>query len=216
MPIPLRVPTAYLHDTLNQTNRGYTQPVTISLAQLEHLAERGLVRVASLAPLFRNKAAYKAYKDTLSIPNRYWQQAIRDNPTNKAYATRQMRLNGGASPAVSRSSSSRSSGRSRSPSPVRPHRYKKGELGIQSKLGKLTDAEKRSAPRSVMSIQRTGDECDEKDVNWPMPACKVVRKVCRRYGRGRRYMPIKRDFSELKNYEIEVRYQDPEGRWETV
>lgn len=84
---------------------------------------------------------------------------------------------------------------------------------MKTKLGRLTQAQKDRADRSVLSIQRTGDECDNTDVNLPKGLCAATRKVCRRYNAMRQYMPIQPDHSELRSYDIEVRYRRPKGRW---
>lgn len=237
MPIPLKIPSDYARAVINRSRRGYStvRPVPVD-AWIDKI-EYGLVRVADLRSLFANPRAYQTFRQALHVPNRDWELVIATNPESRTYARRQIRIHPSmnvsppsprtspvpnrrrsparnASPARARSASPAGRARSRSPLRAAPaNRYRRGELVMRTKLGKLTAAEKAEADRSVISIQPTGDECDEMDVNLPKAVCAAARKVCRQYNAMRQYVPSETDNSELRHYDIQVKYQQPPGRW---
>lgn len=79
-------------------------------------------------------------------------------------------------------------------------------------LGSVDTREIETAGKSTLTIDPSHDECDEIDVNLPIPTCKAIRKVCRNYDSARRYMPYKADGSEGKDYNFNIRYVMPENR----
>lgn len=206
MPIPLRVPTGYAYARLQESSRGRQR---VNLASLEDIAQEGLVQVTHLRPWFNTKSAYLQFKSRIYVPHRYWQAVLEqtNNPRVQGYVKRQMRVNPShsLSPGSSPHASPRASPRpSRSSSPVRK-RYRKGELVMTTKLGSFSPEEMAEAPLSAMYITPAGDECDETDVNLPLPACQAINKVCRNYSRSRQYIPYQPDGTERKNYLIKVK-----------
>lgn len=57
-----------------------------------------------------------------------------------------------------------------------------------------------------MSIKSSGDECDEYDVNLPIPVCQGIRRVCRAYDSRRKYTKFPPDSSEDDQYIFDVNY----------
>lgn len=219
MPIPLRVPTDYAFAKLNESRRGYQHIQRLDLSAMRDISQDGLVRVTHLRPWFSNSQTYQQFKRTIHVPHVYWQRAMEGYPAIRAYARRQLKVNPDRSPSTSPRGSRhtsptgarrhRSPRRSppRSPTPPGPKtpRYRKGDLQMTTKLGKFNREEYRNAPLSTMMIDPSGDECDDTDVNWPLPLCNVVNKVCRNYSPTRQYMPYRPDGTEHKNYSIRVK-----------
>lgn len=80
---------------------------------------------------------------------------------------------------------------------------------MTTKLGdEFTADEFRDAPLSLMSIENSGDECDDTDVNLPKPACKAINKACRNYNKYMEYLPFTTDGTEQRNYHVRVRYNN--------
>lgn len=79
-------------------------------------------------------------------------------------------------------------------------------------LGHVDRDEIDSADKSTLTIDPSHDECDEIDVNLPIPTCKAIRKVCRNYDSRRRYLPYTEDGSEGKQYNFKVKYILPDSR----
>lgn len=216
MPIPLKVPVEWALESLNADNRGFVQPEQIT--NLDNLVQQHMVRVASLKDFFENVQAYQRFKNRILVPRRYWELAIRNDPANRTYARRQIRISP-SSPAAS-ANGSRPPSRSASPTrrrrrsaspphlPQRP-KYRRGELVMTTKLGDdFTAQEIAGAPLSLMSIEQSGDECDDTDVNLPLPACRAINKVCRNYNSLRQYAPFVADGTEHSNYRLRVKYNN--------
>lgn len=217
MPIPLRVPVLYAYNKLNESARGFSRIVHVDRARLDDMAPDGVIQVTLLKPFFANHQAYLQFKRQIQVPHRRWQEVVNstNNPKVRAYAMRQMRVN----PSRSTSSSPRGSAhasprasprRSRSPSPVRrTPRYRKGQLNMDAFLGDISEDEYGDTPLSVLAIRTAGDECDDTDVNLPLPACQAINKVCRNYNKFRQYMPKRPDGTESKKYAIKVKTKFP-------
>lgn len=212
MPIPLRVPVEYAFSKLNESRRGYQHSQRLNLDALQDITQEGLVRVTHLRPWFANNTAFQEFKRQIYVPHNYWQRALQAHPTIRAYARRQMKVNPARSPATSPRGSRRGSprrspprSRSRTPPVRKTPRYRKGELKMTTRLGRFRENEHREVPLSSMGIDVGGDECDETDVNFPLPVCQAINKVCRRYSPTRQYMPYRPDGTEQKNYMIRVK-----------
>lgn len=229
MPCPRKIPIETALETLNNSNRGYSQTERL---RREHLLVRefsdgvvlgstdGLtVRVADLYPFFATPKDFKVYKQQLQFSPEHWSRvhSRANSKTLKRYA-RKYELDRSEFPCRSRSSSvasprrrrgrPRKSPRRRSTSPAR--RTRSGRYKIKSKLGRMSREERDSADddESVLSIRSSNDECDDTDVNLPIPVCQGIRRVCRNYDRNRRYTDFPRDPSEDKNYIFEVGYEN--------
>lgn len=198
MPRPTKIPVVYAFDTLNANRRGYDRIYPVNIQEIESVSMNNgaLVQVHRLRNLFANTGAFQEYKNGISVPDNYWQRAIATDPTITPYARRFM-----------------SSSRSRSPSPAPPAkrgrpRSRRPSLKMLSKLGTLTDQEIAGAEedQSVMSILPSNDECDDQDVNLPLPTCQAIRRVCRYYNPMRQYIPYKPDHTENKRYKFQVSY----------
>lgn len=216
MPIPTKVPIEYAVQALNQDSRGFSNPARIGYEELLNEESQYMVRVTKLRPHFASNRYYQQFRANIQVHRGYWEGIIQNDPSHKKYAQRQMRVNptsGAASATTSRRNSRRNSPvRSRSTSPTRRKtpRYGKNQLVMASKLGDdFTRDELLAAKRSLISIQKSGDECDDMDVNLPLPACKAINKICRRYNNYRQYIPYKPDGSEQSDYQLRVLYHDP-------
>lgn len=213
MPIPLRVPLRYALAKLNESARGFPRLVRVNTSTVEDLVLDGLVQVKLLRQFFNTTPDYMQFKRSIQVPHSDWQRVINQatDPKTQNYAKRQMKVNpshsASNSPRGSAPASPRASpGRSRSTSPLRKMpRYRKGELNMQTHLRDLSDEDYNATPFSTLSIVPSGDECDDTDVNLPLPACQAVNKVCRNYNRFRQYMPKRPDGSERKKYAIKVK-----------
>lgn len=216
----MKIPVEYAFEWLNRLSRGFGVAPHVPKSAIATIADNYLVRVAHLTNFFKSKRFYQQARPGIRVPREYWAHVVQHDHTNRAYAQRQMRIASSApvsaSPSrrssrnASRNASPRASpraspSRSRSPSPR--IRYRKGELVMNTKLGEdFSPEEIRDAPYSLMAIQPSGDECDDTDVNLPMPACKAIRKVCRNYNTLRQYTNYQPDGSERSNYQIRVKY----------
>lgn len=203
MPKPIKIPIEYAYDTLNDSQRGYDDVYPVDMHDLERIAinNGALVEVKRLRNLFMNGRAFQEFKNALSVPDNYWQRATFTDPSIRPYARRHMTRPLSPVPGSPR----------RSPSPARRGRpqSRRSPLKMHSKLGELSDDEidRVDSDVSVMSIRPNQDECDDQDVNLPLPTCKAIRKICRYYDRDRRYMPYTPDNSENKRYRFNVSYR---------
>lgn len=68
------------------------------------------------------------------------------------------------------------------------------------------------AENSLISIDPSGDECDNQDVNLPLPACQAINKVCRNYNKYRQYIPYDTDNTEQSDYQVRVKYNNARQR----
>lgn len=213
MPIPLRVPVGYAFAKLNEKARGHPRLHRVNFNSLDDLAHDGLIQVTLLREFFNTTPAYLQFKRQILVPHKDWQKVVNQatDPKVRNYAKRQMKIN----PSGSASNSPRGSPhasphaspqRSRSPSPIqRMPRYRKGQLTMKTHLGHQTPREYIGGPSSTLSIEPSGDECDESDVNLPLPACQAINKVCRNYNKFRQYIPKRPDGSENKKYVIKIK-----------
>lgn len=219
MPIPVKVPIQYAFAKLNETARGFPRLERINYGPLYDIAHDGLIQVTLLKPFFASHQDYMQFKRQIYVPHKYWQRVVNESvtPHFRAYAKRQMKVN----PSRSASNSPRGSVRgspaasprhSRAASPVRKKpKYRKGELNMAKKLGRMSNEEYNDAPSSALSIQPSGDECDDSDVNLPLPVCQAFNKVCRTYNSSRQYIPYRPDGSERKNYDIKIKTKRNRG-----
>lgn len=84
---------------------------------------------------------------------------------------------------------------------------------MTSRLGRVPGRAKAAAAGSILSLQKTDDECGPEDVNIPLPVCGAFNKVCRDYNALRQYVRRRPDGSERHHYDIEVLSDEPPGRW---
>lgn len=218
MPIPLKVPVEWALESLNADNRGFVQPILMEPHHLDNLTEQHMVRVKNLKDFFENVQAFQRFKSRIMVPRRYWELAIQNDAANRTYCRRQIRMSP-SSPAASVNGSrpaSPTGRRQRSasppPPPARP-KYRRGQLVMTTKLGDdFTAQEIDEAPLSLMSIDQSGDECDDTDVNLPLPACQAINKVCRNYNSLRQYAPFVADGTEHANYQLRVKYNNNRRR----
>lgn len=189
---PTKIPIVFALTRLNSSNRGYEhRPDNVEYGEVESFAvnEGQLVPVAKLKSFFKHDRAFKEFKENLSVPDRFWNEVIKANPSLRKYAARFME------------SKPKAKGRPR----VKKHSKK-----YRSKLGRFSDDEISDvdSDTSVLSIIPSNDECDDMDVNIPLPSCAGIRRVCRNYDESRRYLPYKRDGSENKQYHFTISYEN--------
>lgn len=183
MPRPAKVPVLYAFQTLNRINRGYEyQPDEITHAEITRLAigDNFLVPVKNLRRYFANNNAFQEYKENIQVDEGYWNNILRMSEFQGKVADAK----------YARRFLPRERNRSR---------YKH-----VSKLGDYSDSSDSNA--SIISITPSNDECDETDVNLPLPVCAGIRRVCRNYDSRRRYIPYERDASENKRYRFDISY----------
>lgn len=213
MPIPLRVPIRYAFAKLNESARGYPRLQRVNFGPLIDVAHDGLIQVTLLKYYFKYTRDYLQFKSQILVPHRDWQRVVNEatDPKVRNYAKRQMKVNPSGSASNSPRGSPRASPhasprRSRSPSPVqRMPRYRKGQLIMDTHLGH----DYIGGPLSTLAIEPSGDECDESDVNLPLPACQAINKVCRNYNKLRQYAPKRPDGTENKKYTIKIKTKRP-------
>lgn len=59
---------------------------------------------------------------------------------------------------------------------------------------------------SYMTIKPANDECDDTDVNLPLPVCQGIRRVCRNYKANRQYGDYEDENDEDDRYLFHVQY----------
>lgn len=189
---PSKVPIIYISSILNSSNRGYEyRPDNVEYDELRQLAvnDGELVPVSKVKKFFKNDRAFKEFKENISVPDKFWKEVIKSSPVIRKYAKRFM---------------------SKVPSVKGRPRVKRQSRKYRSKLGTFSDEELSDidSDTSVISIIPSNDECDETDVNVPLPSCSGIRRVCREYDSSRRYLPYKRDSSENKRYRFQISYNN--------
>lgn len=189
---PQKIPLPYVIRIFNDgsVRRGYSAKVEYEM--LEHLSTHGsaLINVNALRTLFSTTALFKAFKSTLKVPEAAWHEVFSNFPECRSYVRRWFKRSG-------------------------PTSRRRSKFAIRSKLGdRWSDEEVSSADdddASYLSIEPSGDECDETDVNLPVPVCQGIRRVCRNYDPvTRRYARFAPDKSENKKYKFHVRYAKSE------
>lgn len=216
MSTPDKIPLVTAYDLLNQCTRGFSRPSAVSMEELENLSihHRQMVKVSQLARFFKTRSDYLSFRDSIEVPRKDWQTVVECEPSLARFANRYLSTPLTASPKKRRSRSSRSSSRSsrsssrssrsRSPSP-KPGR--RGRFKMKVKLGRWSESDSAEEDESLLSIDPSHDECDETDVNLPIPVCKGIRRVCRHYDARRRYAKFPKDTSENNVYAFKVRSQ---------
>lgn len=184
MPNPTKIPTQFAFIVLNETNRGYRNPEAVDMHDVQALCdgENSLVRVAKLRRFFANAVTYKMFKEGLLVDDNAWNAVVQstENDAVRKYAKRFMTR--------------------------RPRKRKNRHV---SRLGTYSNAELSDdelSDASAISITPSNDECDDTDVNLPLPVCAGIRRVCRNYDAQRRYIPYVRDASDNKRYHLKVAY----------
>ena len=190
MPRPSKIPITFAYYVLNSSNRGYEhRPENVKEGELEEIAVNNelLVPVSKLRKYFASKRFFDEFKNSLSVPDNFWNQVTRLNSGVKKYAKRFMNSNKRGRP-----------------------RTRKGSHKIVAKIGNFSEDEISNADSetSLISIAPS-DEADDTDVRFPRPTCKGIRKVCREYSSSHRYLPYPKDSSENKRYHINVNYDEP-------
>lgn len=182
MPIQnIQISPAY---RLLQSAKGLIEAVPIE--RLEQLAKKnGNITVSNLRRFFTHAKFFKEFKERLAMGGRRSRSP---------------------SPGRSRSPSrSPSRSRSRSPSRRRPA-PRRSRLSMETKLGSRDVYEYGPQDAPSLFIQPAGDECDPQDVNLPLPVCQGLRRVCRQYGKDKRYRKFQPDSSENKKYDYDIDY----------
>lgn len=182
---PSKIPIVTAYRLSNRSMRGFAKhPQDIPMHEIEELTgdDGELVPVTKLRKYFSNAKAFKEFKNTIAVPDIHWVEAIEKNPDLKKYAKRFM---------------------------TKRNYTPKSRIKVLSRLGSFSDSEVSDADSdvSLISINPSDDECDETDVNIPLPTCQAIRRVCRRYGPNRKYLPIPRDSSEDKKYHFRMSYR---------
>lgn len=195
MPRPTKIPIQYAAYILNDSKRGWEyNPERVEANELEEIAvnDGNLVPVSKMRKFFKNTPAFKEFKENISVPDKIWKMAIRISPDIRKYAKRFM--------------TNVPKPRGRPPTKSQKKKYR-------SRLGSFSEDEISSndSDSSIISIAPSNDECDSTDVNMPLPSCAGLRRVCKRYGSNRRYLPLKRDSSEDKQYLVEVSYANSQS-----
>lgn len=192
---PRKIPLMYAYQTLNES--GTINRPEVLVEDLGRLEEDGLVRVAELVQYFGRPVDFRNYKARYlhNIPQEDWQFVVELNPRSRAYCRRYITRSRSSSPPSSGSSS-----RSSSPLP------KSRRLKMKTKLGTQSQGDAIPNDESMMFIRPANDECDDKDVNLPLPVCQGIQRVCRYYGKDRKYEKFKDDKSEKNRYKFKVKY----------
>lgn len=212
MPRPTKIPIAFAWEQLERSNRGFERPARVTMNAVEEVAgpDDALVKVSALKSFFAANRHFVAFKNKLSVPNAAWEHVLScSNPSVRNYARRHM-TGRGSSPVRAGSPP-----RARSPaaSPRRRGRPRgKPSLKMKSKLGRFEPGEMDEDDRSYLSIHPSDDECDDTDVNLPMPTCEAIRRVCRYYDPvTKRYVAYPPDNSENRRYRFRVSYNRRRG-----
>lgn len=190
MPRPTKIPIQYAAYILNDSKRGFeNNPERVEADELEQIAvnDGDLVPVSKMRKFFNNTQAFKEFKENISVPEKIWKMAVRNSPGIRKYAKRFM---------------------TNVPKPRGRPPTKRQKKKYRSRLGSFSEEEISSidSDSSIISITPSNDECDSTDVNMPLPACAGLRRVCKDYGSNRRYLPLKPDSSEDKQYMVEISY----------
>lgn len=192
MSTPSKIPILFALDWLKTNYRGRNKPLKlITIDNLRDISgDQELVDVSDLRPFFSGVQAFNKFKKELYVPDKYWKTAMRVDPSIKEYAKKFM-------------------GNSSVKKPKKKGRPRKKRIHkLSAKLGEYSDSEISSvdSDSSVLSIVPSSDECDETDVNFPMPVCQGIRKICRVYDKSRRYLPYIKDKSDDERYHFKVQY----------
>lgn len=210
------IPVEIAYTTLNLVKK-LLKPKKVQMEDLEDMAEDGRsVEVEKLRKFFKTKKGFTEFKATqLDVPNQVWEY-----PDVRTFQYKKFKqLNAPLPPSRSRSPSPTATrGRSRSPRrPVFGPAKKRGrpptkrdKFKMWSKLGTLTpnDVLYREDNESILYIDPSKDECDDTDVNFPLPVCQGIRRVCRTYDKNRRYTNFPPDSSENQKYIFAVKYDN--------
>lgn len=201
MKYPTKVPVTYvaarLSDYLGAEFDDNYSELRSTLPNTEALAS--LSKIKSI--YFRNdKTRFEQFKQIFmgDIPDEYWLSAIEDDPATTSYCKRWMKEKPGRGGVRrSRSRSASPSGRSKNP----PKRRR--PVKIKNFFGSMSDeeADYLDDEQSAFVIQSS-----DNDPNLPMPICRGIRRSCRNYDDGNRYVPFEIDDSEDKDYIFDVSY----------
>jgi hypothetical protein len=181
-----KIPVTSAYESVNNVDSGASRQIRYE--ELEELAVDGgfLIPLSRLRPWFPNARAFRAFKQNLQIPEAHWIDAARRAPHARRYINRFITTV--SLPVVRR-------GNKKLRMKARLQRSESDE-----QLDNLDDDE------SLLSIAPSSDECDDEDVNLPLPVCQGLRRVCRKYGTNRQYKDFGEDSSENRHYIFRVKY----------
>lgn len=185
MKTPTKVPTAYVTRCLREfLHRG------IDFAELEGTVP-GTIALASVAKIkssfFKRGEGFQEFKERYlqDIDDVDWQQAAEEDPNVARYCRRWMKEKPQSPPASPRG---------------RPKKRK--NMRLVNLFSEMSDDDDDYPDQHVFTFPDAADD----DPNLPMPVCRGIRRSCRNYGSGNRYVPFDKDESENNEYLFDVSY----------
>lgn len=207
---PQKIPVTFATSVLSKQPPGLVP--TYNLSQVFALRNHGLVQVKLLSRFFQNAKMFRQFKMSRlkDVPVSNWREVWKIYPESRKYCKRFMpRGSFSRADEGGRDGSSSDGSSNKSFRPSSPAAGNRKRLKMKAKLGSMdsSDEDVVSDEESTLFINPSNDECDEEDVNLPMPVCRGIRRVCRNYGPDRKYKKFKNDKSEKERYAFRVKYR---------